>query len=88
MDWAGLEKHRVDLNFPFLLIKGSKGFLSCAYINPDICSSKTEDACAIVSGVNDFNDMLTAKVLKVSEQAKALGISEGMIGEEALEIFR
>ena len=39
----------------------------------------------MVTGVKNFEDMLQAKVVKVSTQAEALGISCGMTGEEALK---
>ncbi len=88
MDWENFERHRIDLNYPLLVIKGSKGFLACAYVNPSICSEKTQDACGIVTGVKTFEDMLSAKLIALSAPAKALGLSEGMTGKEALDILR
>jgi uncharacterized protein YunC (DUF1805 family) len=38
-----------------------------------------------VTGVKTFDDVLNAKVVNVSEEAKKLGISEGITAREALE---
>ena len=74
---------RFELKRPLLVMKGSKGFLACGYINPETCN-KTEEACAIVSGVNDFEDMKKASIVAVSKAAEALGIKVGDTGESAL----
>ena len=87
MDWSGLEKERIELKLPLLTIKGSQGFLACGYINVETCN-KTDEACAIVSGVKTHDDMLTAEVKSMSEKAEALGVTKGMSGKEALERFR
>jgi uncharacterized protein YunC (DUF1805 family) len=87
MDWEGLTKEQIHLGLPLLIIKGSKGFLACGYINVETCD-KTGEACAIVSGVKNHDDMLNAEVKAVSVAAEKLGVRLGMRGEEALEIFR
>ncbi len=74
---------RVSLAAPLLLIRGSKGFLGCGYFSLEALD-KIGDAAAIVKGVKDFDQMLSAKVAVVSEKAKALGVAEGMSGKEAL----
>ena len=51
MDWEGLTKEEVQLGLPLLVIKGSKGFLGCGYINVETCN-KTGEACAVVTGEN------------------------------------
>lgn len=78
------ENLRFELNRPLLIMKAAKGFLACGYINPAICE-KTGDACAIVSGVNDFDDMLKATVGAVSPAASALGVQVGDTGAAALQ---
>jgi uncharacterized protein YunC (DUF1805 family) len=84
-DWSGLERSQISLEAPLLIVKGSLGFLGCGYINTDSC---TDEACAIVSGVNTHKDMLEAKVEAVSEEASKLGIKVGMSGAEAIEFIR
>ena len=84
-DWSGLERSKISLEAPLLIVKGSLGFLGCGYINVDSC---IDEACAIVSGVNTHNDMLKASVKAVSKDATELGIKVGMTGAEAMELLR
>ncbi len=87
MNWTGLSKEKIELARPLLIVKGSKGFLACAYISTDSCN-KTEEACAIVSGVTTHEDMLDKEIKAVSVRAEALGIKVGMKGRDALERMR
>jgi uncharacterized protein YunC (DUF1805 family) len=84
-DWSGLERSKISLEAPLLIVKGSLGFLGCGYINTDSC---IDEACAIVSGVNTHDDMLKASVKAVSKDATELGIKVGMTGAEAMELLR
>jgi len=87
MNWNNLTKEKIELKLPLLLIKGSKGFLACGYVNVETCN-KTGEACAIVSGVKTHDDMLTAQIKMLSNEAEKIGIKVGMLGHEALDIFR
>jgi uncharacterized protein YunC (DUF1805 family) len=87
MDWRGFSKEQINLQLPLLIIKGSKGFLACGYINCETCN-KTGEACAVVTGVKTHTEMLRAEIKAVSAAAEQLGVRIGMKGEEALEIFR
>jgi uncharacterized protein YunC (DUF1805 family) len=84
-DWSGLERSQVSLEAPLLIVKGSLGFLGCGYIDVSACA---DEACAIVSGVDTHNDMLTATIKAVSKDATKLGIKVGMTGAEAMELLR
>ena len=84
-DWSGLERSKISLEAPLLIVKGSLGFLGCGYINVDAC---TDEACAIVSGVNTHDDMLKASVKAVSKDGTKLGIKVGMTGAEAIDLLR
>ncbi|MCG6944501.1 MAG: YunC family protein [Deltaproteobacteria bacterium] len=75
------------MKLPLLIIAGSKGFLACGYINVETCN-KTEKACTIASGVKTHEDMLNAEVKFVSERAKEIGVKEGMMGFEAIDLMR
>lgn len=86
-DWGNLKKDRIELKLPLLTIQGEKGLLACGYVNVSTCN-KTGEACAIVSGVNQHDDMLYKPVLAVSEEAIKLGIQIGMPGADALELLR
>ena len=61
------DRIRYSLEKPLLVIKEKKGFLACAYINPETCN-KTGEACAIVSGVGDYEDMMDAKIISTMQQ--------------------
>ena len=84
-DWSGLERSKISLEAPLLIVRGSLGFLGCGYINVDACA---DEACAIVSGVSTHNDMLKATIKAVSKDATELGIKVGMTGAEAMELLR
>jgi len=77
--------HCIDMadNIKLLLIQGSKGMLGCGYLSLD-AAEKFGHALAIVSGVSCYDDMMDAKVAKVSSAASALGVAVGMTGREAL----
>ncbi|MCH2203356.1 MAG: DUF1805 domain-containing protein [Fuerstiella sp.] len=78
-----LEKYRIELKKPLLIMKASHGLLACGYLNVDTFN-KTGEACAVVTGVNDFGEMLSAHVSGVSVAAAAAGVEIGMSGEDAL----
>ena len=78
-----LEKLGFNLKHPLLVIKAKNGFLACGYINPDACN-KTEEACAIVTGVSTYDDMYQSSVVAVSNKALELGVEVGESGESAL----
>ncbi len=82
-----LEEMRFELTRPLLVIKAPKGFLACAYISLDTCN-KLDEACAIVSGVSDYEDMKKASIIAVSERAAVLGIQVGDTGLSALQKFQ
>jgi len=76
-----------QLKKPLLIMTEKNGFLACGYINVETCN-KTGEACAIVTGVNNYDEMKAAKVVSVSEAATALGVLPGMDGAAALSILR
>jgi uncharacterized protein YunC (DUF1805 family) len=81
----GFERFRLDcLKRPLLIIRARNGFLACAYIDAATCDI-TEEACAIVTGVSSFDQMLDAKVVRVSKGAVAHGVRVGVTGAEALD---
>ncbi len=67
-----------------LLIQGGNGMLGCGYLSTET-ADKLGHALAIVTGVASYDDMLAAKVAKVSSAAAALGVTVGMSGKEALQ---
>ncbi|MDA1021458.1 MAG: DUF1805 domain-containing protein [Cyanobacteria bacterium] len=70
-------------NSNVLMIKTAKGFLGCGYF--DVATAdKLNEAVAIVTGVSNYDEMLEAKVVRMSKAASELGVREGMNGAEAL----
>ncbi len=86
MNLSAYQLHQIQLKYPLLLIIGSKGFLSCAYVSSEICD-KTGEVQAVVVGVKNYEDMLTAKVIRVSKAASELGVEVGITGAKALNYF-
>ena len=69
-----------------LLIQGTNGMLGCGYLSTET-ADKLGHALAIVTGVASYDDMLAAKVAKVSAAATALGVTVGMSGMDALKLM-
>lgn len=86
MNVQNLTNLTFELARPLLVMKAQNGFLACGYINPATCDA-TGEACAIVRGVNSYEDMLAADVVAVSAKAADLGVKVGDKGEEALKAF-
>ena len=87
MNWGGLVRHRIDLKLPLLVIRGSRGVLACGYLNVETFN-KTGEVGAIVTGVNNFDDMLAAQIVDASTAAAQAGIKTGMTGAEVVERVR
>ncbi len=69
-----------------LLIQAAGGFLACGYFDVAV-ANRLGDAAAIVTGVKNYDDMLAASVVRMSEAAQAAGVREGMSGREALALL-
>ena len=68
---------------PLLLIKGSKGFIMCGYLNIET-AEKLGAAAAVVSGVKTFDDVLNAQIKASTTKAKALGLEPGKVVREVI----
>lgn len=81
---TGLE---MDLpNARLVLASGKRGFVMCGYLNLE-AAENLKDAAAVVTGVKTIDELLEKKVVRVSSQAKRLGVRIGMSGREALKKF-
>jgi uncharacterized protein YunC (DUF1805 family) len=90
MDAGAIQEHLELLQFDLAAATGNegpKGILGCGYINVETCN-KTGEVCAIVTGVNTFDDMRKAKVVATSNKAVELGIQVGESGQDALNKMR
>lgn len=85
--WGELKRERIDLKLPLLTVHGNKGVLACGYVNANTCA-KTGEACAIVTGVYNHEQMLDKTVVDLSPAAKDLGVELGMTGAQVLELIR
>jgi uncharacterized protein YunC (DUF1805 family) len=76
---------KVDLpKAPLVMIRASKGFAMCGYLNMESVNKMGEVAVR-VTGVKTFDDVLAAKVVNISDKARELGVTDGMTAREALE---
>lgn len=77
----------VNLELPnanLIVVRAKKGYVMCGYLSMET-ANRLEDIAAKVKGVKNFEEVLKAKVVEVSEKAKENGINEGITGKEALE---
>jgi uncharacterized protein YunC (DUF1805 family) len=77
--------YSIDLGkSPLLLIQAKKGYVMCGYLNMNT-ANKMGDIAGKVTGVKSFDDMLNAEVVEVSENAKLIGLTQGMNGKDFLD---
>ncbi len=69
-----------------LLVKAAGGFLGCGYFDVNV-ANRVGDAVAIVTGVKTIDEVLAAPVVRLSDRAHELGITEGMSGRDALKLL-
>lgn len=73
-------------NAPLLFLKGSKGYAMCGYLNIET-ANKVGDIAIRVTGVKTLEDMLSAKIAEVSQEAMKIGIKPGETLESAIGKF-
>jgi len=71
---------------PLLLIKGSRGFIMCGYLNISV-ADKLGLVAGRVVGVKTIEEMLEKNIVEVTAKAKELGIKEGRKVREALKLL-
>ncbi|MCM8787541.1 MAG: DUF1805 domain-containing protein [Candidatus Omnitrophica bacterium] len=69
-----------------IIIRGSKGYIMCGYLNLAV-ANKFGDVAVKVVGVDTVEDVLKAKVFSLSNLAKKLGIFKGQSIKEVLKII-
>ncbi len=68
---------------PLILLKGPVGFVMCGYL--DIGTArKLGDVAVRVTGVNDLDSLISAKVENITEKAAEIGIKPGQIVSDIL----
>lgn len=73
-------------NANLIAVRAKKGYVMCGYLSMET-ANRLGDVAVKVKGVKDFEGLLKAKVVEVSEKAKENGIKEGMTGKEALGLM-
>ncbi len=78
---------RVDLpTSPLVAVFGKKGYIMCGYLNLET-AERLGQAAVIMTGVKSFGDILDGNVSAMTNQAKKLGVKEGISGREAIKMI-
>ncbi len=67
----------------FILLRGSKGYVMCGYLNLKT-AEKFKDVAVKIVGVSTIEETLKAKVYSCSSAARNLGITKGQSVKEIL----
>jgi len=71
-----------------LSITTDKGYVMCGILNVselDRIHPERKIIAARIIGVREIEDLLNTKVVEATQEAKRIGVAEGMTGREALE---
>jgi uncharacterized protein YunC (DUF1805 family) len=69
---------------PLLLLKGGKGFVMCGYLNIE-AAERLGAIAAVVSGVENFDDVLNAEIKVATSKAEVLGLKPGKVVRSVIE---
>ena len=69
-----------------ILLRGSKGYVMCGYLNLRV-AEKFKDVAIKIVGVKNLKDALNAKVHSCTSSAKKLGIRKGQPIKEVLKLL-
>lgn len=69
-----------------ILLRGSKGYVMCGYLNLKV-AEKFGDVAIKIVGVSSIADALKAKVHSCTSSAKKLGIRKGQPVKEVLKLL-
>lgn len=69
-----------------ILLKGSKGYVMCGYLNLK-AAQKFKEAAVKIVGVSTISEALKTKVFSCTNAAKRLGIYKGQPVREVLQII-
>jgi len=73
-------------NAPLIIVQAKKGYVMCGYLNMDT-ANKLGDIAGKVTGVKTFNDIFNTKIIELSENAKKVGLYEGMNAKDFLNML-
>lgn len=69
-----------------LVLRGSKGYIMCGYLNLRV-AQKFKDVAIKITGVSSLKDAVQAKVSACTRPAKRLGIYKGQPIKDVLKII-
>jgi uncharacterized protein YunC (DUF1805 family) len=69
-----------------IILRGSKGYVMCGYVNLAV-AEKFKDVAVKIVGVKTIKDALNAKVHSCTSPARKLGIRKGLPIKEVLKII-
>lgn len=70
----------------FLVLRGTKGYVMCGYLNMD-AANKFNDVAIKITGISSLEEALKAVAVEVSVAAQAAGIKIGTPVKEILELI-
>lgn len=70
----------------FILLKGSRGYVMCGYLNLKT-AEKFKDTAVKITGISSIKEALKASVHSLSRPAGKLGIYKGQPVKEVLKII-
>ncbi len=69
-----------------IVLRGSKGYVMCGYLNLAV-ASRFQEVAVKITGVSNLNQALKTKVHSASIPAKKLGIKKGQLIKDVLKII-
>ena len=70
-------------NAPLIVLQAKKGYVMCGYLNMNT-ANKIGDIAGKITGVKTFEDALNSTIIETSENAKKIGLQEGIKTKEFL----
>jgi len=78
-------------DFSILMVTGTKGFLACPAIDVDACQGYGKAAAVIESSADNpigtLERFCDRKITKANDNARSLGLKEGMSAKEAFALI-
>jgi len=77
--------------FSILMVTGTKGFLACPAIDVDACQGYGKAAAVIESSADNpigtLERFCQRKITKANQNARSLGLKEGMLAKDAFALI-
>ncbi len=73
-------------NAPLIVLQAKKGYVMCGYLNMNT-ANKLGDIAGRVTGIKNFEEALDSTIVEVSENARKLGLQEGMKTQDFLNLL-